>query len=49
MFEQMHLLSKEFALIWFFVLFVVLVLWVYRPGSKQEYDEAARRILDEDS
>lgn len=47
-FDQLHLWSKEFALIWFFVLFVVIVLWVYRPGGKRTYDAAARGILDDE-
>ena len=47
-FQQFYTWSKTFALVWFFVIFVALVVWIYWPGKKNKYDEAARRILDDD-
>jgi cytochrome c oxidase cbb3-type subunit 4 len=32
----------------FFILFVSIVIWAFRPSRKKEFDEAASLIMDND-
>lgn len=36
------------GLLFFFSFFVLMALWVYRPGAKPDYDRKARIPLSED-
>ncbi len=47
-FQQWYAWSKSVSLVIFFVLFVAILAWVYWPGKKKGYDEAARKIFDEE-
>ncbi|MBF0177073.1 MAG: cbb3-type cytochrome c oxidase subunit 3 [Magnetococcales bacterium] len=47
-FDTLFVLSKTFALVWFFLAFIAIVIWVYWPSRKKGYDEAATRILHDD-
>lgn len=47
-FQPFYVWTKTFALVWFFGLFVAIVVWIYWPGKKKKYDEAANRILEDD-
>jgi cbb3-type cytochrome oxidase subunit 3 len=40
--------SKEFALVWFFVVFVAIVIWAFWPGNKRKFEEIGRGILDDE-
>lgn len=46
--DSLLLWSKQFALVWFFLMFVGILIWVYWPGKKNSYDETANTILDDD-
>ncbi|HIJ85610.1 MAG: hypothetical protein HW380_1595 [Magnetococcales bacterium] len=47
-FEKMVLLSKEFSLILFFLLFLAIVIWAFWPGNRQRFEKEGEKILDED-
>jgi cytochrome c oxidase cbb3-type subunit 4 len=47
-FDTLYRFSKEFSLIWFFLLFIGVLGWVYWPGRKKGYEEAGRMALDDD-
>ncbi|MBF0186838.1 MAG: cbb3-type cytochrome c oxidase subunit 3 [Magnetococcales bacterium] len=47
-FDTLMLLSKEFALILFFLVFVGIVAYVYLPGNKNRFEKAGRMALDDD-
>ncbi len=44
--EQGLLIAPTIALILFIVIFVLMVIWIYRPGSKKTYEEKAWIPLD---
>ncbi|MBF0460728.1 MAG: cbb3-type cytochrome c oxidase subunit 3 [Magnetococcales bacterium] len=48
-FQEWYTWSQSVTLVWFFVLFVGIVVWVYWPSRQKKYDEAARKILEEDA
>ena len=37
------------ALVLFLVFFVAIMIWVYRPGSRNVYQESARLPLEQDA
>ncbi|MBF0152738.1 MAG: cbb3-type cytochrome c oxidase subunit 3 [Magnetococcales bacterium] len=47
-FADLFAYSKIFALLWFFLAFVGVVLWAYWPAHKKRFDEAALKILRDD-
>ena len=47
-FDSLLRLSKEFSLIWFFLVFVGIVIWAYWPANKKEFDDTAKRMLEDD-
>ncbi|MBF0625216.1 MAG: cbb3-type cytochrome c oxidase subunit 3 [Magnetococcales bacterium] len=47
-FETINRLAKEFALVWFFLLFVGIVLWAFWPGNRKRFEQAGRMALDDD-
>ncbi|MBF0285819.1 MAG: cbb3-type cytochrome c oxidase subunit 3 [Magnetococcales bacterium] len=47
-FNEMMLFSKQFSLVWFFLIFVIVLFWAFRPSHKKRYEEAGRSILRED-
>ncbi|MBF0455579.1 MAG: cbb3-type cytochrome c oxidase subunit 3 [Magnetococcales bacterium] len=40
--------SKEFSLVWFFLIFIGVVAWAYLPSHKKGFEDAGQRVLDED-
>ena len=47
-FDSMLRLSKEFSLVWFFLIFVGVVAWAYWPGHKKRFEDEGNRLLDDD-
>jgi cytochrome c oxidase cbb3-type subunit IV len=49
---DMYTLMREFADSWalllLFVVFLVVILWAYRPGSRKVHDEVANSIFRHD-
>jgi cbb3-type cytochrome oxidase subunit 3 len=45
--EQGYLLGPAFALLVFLALFVGMLLWLYRPGSRRIYEQEARLPFDD--
>lgn len=41
--------AQSWALAGMTLFFVAAVLWVFRPGSRKVYDDAARSILGDDT
>ncbi|MBF0417813.1 MAG: cbb3-type cytochrome c oxidase subunit 3 [Magnetococcales bacterium] len=39
--------TRQFGLVWFFVLFVAIVVWAYWPGNKKRYEQEGKKILEE--
>lgn len=39
--------AGTFGLLFFFIFFCAILIWVFRPGSKQGYEEDARIPLKE--
>lgn len=42
-----YLVFPLIAVVLFFVFFVAMLMWVYRPGSKAVYAERGRRALED--
>ena len=42
-------LGPTVALLLFVLLFILVMLWIYRPGSREIYEEEARLPLDDAS
>jgi len=40
-----YLVFPLIAVVMFFIFFVAMLVWVYRPGSKAVYAERSRRAL----
>ncbi|MEO5364957.1 MAG: cbb3-type cytochrome c oxidase subunit 3 [Magnetococcus sp. WYHC-3] len=40
--------TKEFALVWFFLFFVGVIVWAYWPANKKRFEDAGRSLFDED-
>jgi cytochrome c oxidase cbb3-type subunit IV len=47
-FETILRFSKQFSLIWFFLIFVAIVLWAYWPSHKKRFEDEGKRLLEED-
>lgn len=47
-FETMLRFSKEFALVWFFIAFIVVVAWAYWPSNKKTFESMGRLPLEDD-
>jgi cbb3-type cytochrome oxidase subunit 3 len=45
--DEMLLLSREFSLVLFFLLFVGILFWAFWPKNKERFDREARRILED--
>ncbi|MBF0614309.1 MAG: cbb3-type cytochrome c oxidase subunit 3 [Magnetococcales bacterium] len=46
-FDTLIRFSKQFGLVWFFVLFVAIVAWAYWPGNKKRFEQEGRSILED--
>lgn len=44
----MILYSKQFALVWFFLFFIGILVWVFWPSNKKRFEKAGRMMLDDD-
>ncbi|MBF0443957.1 MAG: cbb3-type cytochrome c oxidase subunit 3 [Magnetococcales bacterium] len=40
--------SKQFSLIWFFLIFVAIVLWVFWPSHKKGLEEDGQKFMEDD-
>ena len=47
-FETLLRFSKEFSLVWFFLVFIGVVAWAYWPSHQDEFNKVALRLLDDD-
>lgn len=47
-FDTMLSFSKQFALVWFFLIFVAILLWAYWPSRKKRFEDDGKRLLDND-
>ncbi|MBF0158435.1 MAG: cbb3-type cytochrome c oxidase subunit 3 [Magnetococcales bacterium] len=47
-FDQWLLLSKQVALVIFFITFVGVVVWAFWPGHRQRFEQQGRRLLEEE-
>jgi cbb3-type cytochrome oxidase subunit 3 len=47
--DQAQIVWAGIALVLFLSLFIGMLLWVFRPGSRSQYKERARMPLDDDS
>lgn len=47
-FDTLLQFSKQFALVWFFLIFLGVVVWAYWPGHKQRFEEEGNRMLEDD-
>lgn len=46
-YETLAWLAKTVGLIWLMGFFILVVIWVFRPGAKSAYRRAARSVLSE--
>ena len=46
--DQGLIVGPAFALLIFLAVFIGILVWIFRPGSKTFYDETARMPLDDD-
>ncbi|MBF0310586.1 MAG: cbb3-type cytochrome c oxidase subunit 3 [Magnetococcales bacterium] len=44
----MWLFSKQFALVWFFLIFVGVLLWVFWPSHRSRFEKAGESVLHDD-
>lgn len=47
-YETFRHFSDSWGLLYLFSVFVIVALFVFRPGSKEQYDEAAKIPLKRD-
>ncbi|TXC69245.1 cbb3-type cytochrome c oxidase subunit 3 [Sphingorhabdus soli] len=47
-YDAMRHFADSWALMVMIAIFLVLVLWPFRPGNRAQNDRAARMIFDED-
>jgi cbb3-type cytochrome oxidase subunit 3 len=47
-FDTMLAFSKQFSLIWFFLIFVAIVLWAYWPSHKKGFEEDGQKFMEDD-
>jgi len=47
-YEAASVLSQSGVLVLFFALFIAVVAYVFWPGNKKKFDEAAQLPLDDD-
>jgi cbb3-type cytochrome oxidase subunit 3 len=45
--DQSLMLGPAFAMVLFLVLFVVVLVWIFRPGSRRVYEHEAQLPFDE--
>ncbi len=48
-FNDMLRWSKEFALVWFFLVFVGILFYAFWPGNKDRFDKAGRMAMEDDT
>lgn len=48
LYDQLRHLADGYGLVALLILFLCLCLWVFRPGAKQQNQEAARLIFNDD-
>lgn len=46
-FDTLVSYSKQFALVWFFLFFVGVLVWAFWPSNKKRFEDAGRMILDD--
>ncbi|WP_306259085.1 cbb3-type cytochrome c oxidase subunit 3 [Pararhizobium sp. IMCC21322] len=47
-YQSMRTFADSWGLLYMFVIFVIAVLWTFRPGSKKHSEDAARIPFNED-
>ncbi|MBF0179937.1 MAG: cbb3-type cytochrome c oxidase subunit 3 [Magnetococcales bacterium] len=47
-FNELVNFSKQFGLVWFFLLFVAILVWAFWPGNKKRFEDEGRRILEDE-
>ena len=47
-YETLRIFADSWGLVYLAVVFVGVVIWAFRPGSKKHYEDAARIPLKED-
>lgn len=47
-YQSMRTFADSWGLLYMFIVFVIAVLWVFRPGSKKRAEEAAQVPFLED-
>ena len=40
--------AKQFALVWFFLIFLGVAVWAFWPSNKKKFDEMGRMPLDDE-
>ncbi|MBF0611177.1 MAG: cbb3-type cytochrome c oxidase subunit 3 [Magnetococcales bacterium] len=48
-FDDWISLSKQVSLVIFFVTFVGIVFWAFRPANRNRYEKIGRQLQDEDN
>lgn len=46
-FDGLVSFTRQFGLVWFFLLFVAIVAWAYWPGNKKRFEQEGRKILED--
>ncbi|MBF0098423.1 MAG: cbb3-type cytochrome c oxidase subunit 3 [Magnetococcales bacterium] len=46
-FDEWFALSRQVALVIFFLAFVGILFWAYRPKNKDRFEQEARAIIDD--
>ncbi|MBF0212151.1 MAG: cbb3-type cytochrome c oxidase subunit 3 [Magnetococcales bacterium] len=46
-FDTLVSYSRQFGLVWFFLLFVGIVAWAYWPGNKKRFEKEGQKILED--
>ncbi|MBF0190758.1 MAG: cbb3-type cytochrome c oxidase subunit 3 [Magnetococcales bacterium] len=46
-FDTLVAFSRQFGVVWFFLLFVGIVAWAFWPGNKKRFEKEGRRVLEE--
>jgi cytochrome c oxidase cbb3-type subunit IV len=47
-FDTMLRYSKEFSLLWFFLIFIGIVAWAYWPSHKKQFEDEGKKLLEDD-
>ncbi|MBF0137322.1 MAG: cbb3-type cytochrome c oxidase subunit 3 [Magnetococcus sp. DMHC-1] len=47
-FATIDLFAKQFTLVWFFIIFLIIIIWAFWPGNRKRFEKAGRMALDDD-